>query len=135
MACPFFYPLARFESNSWAVPPRLPLGDPYTGECRATGAAFQPEEHCVREICNVGYGRGRCDRFPETAPADAVRFHVAEDGGEALRVQYVLERDCWPAQHGALECSAESVAGTDDEILRKQAAAFLASYLRRRSES
>lgn len=135
MACPYFYPLARFETSAWVVPPRLPLGDAYAGECRAAGAGFQPEESRARQFCNLGYGRGHCERFPETAPADAVRFHVAEDAGELIRIQYVFERDCWPAEHGVLEGSAAAkslAAGPGDEILRRQAQAFLESYLRRR---
>ena len=86
MACPYFYPVARFEASSWAVPPRLPLGDAYTGECRAPGAPSAPDENRMREICNVGYGRGCCDRFPESANADGVRFHVASDRGERMDV-------------------------------------------------
>jgi hypothetical protein len=136
MACPFFYPVARFETDSWAIPPRLPLGDPYTGECRAAELAFQPEETRAREICNLGYGRSRCDRFPERAPSDAVRFHVARDAGELIRIQFVFEKDCWPQGHGVFECSSASgelSSGPGDQILRQQAAAFVKSYLRRKS--
>jgi hypothetical protein len=114
----------------------LPLGDPYSGECRATGTAFQPEETRVRDTCNPGYGAGACDRFPKSAAADAVRFHVSEDHGQLIRIQYVFEKDCWPREHGVLEYSgaAREVSGeSTDEILRKQASAFLESYLRRKS--
>ena len=111
MACPYFYPVARFETSSWVVPPRLPLGDPYSGECRAADTAFQPDETRLRQICNLGYGRSRCDRFPERALTDAVRFHVAHDAGELIR---------------------NLSSGPDDQILRKQAAAFIESYLRRK---
>jgi hypothetical protein len=136
MACPYFYPVARFESSTWIVPPRLPLGDPYAGECRAGVAAFHPEETQVRQVCTLGYGRSRCDRFPEAALTDAVRFHVAADAGELIRIQYVFEKDCWPQGHGVLECSSATgnlSSGPDDEILRKQASAFVESYLRRKS--
>jgi hypothetical protein len=136
MACPYFYPVARFETSSWVIPPRLPLGDPYAGECRAAEIAFQPEETRVREICNLGYGRSRCNCFPESAVADAVRFHVAADAGELIRIQYVFEKDCWPETHGVLEYSSTTgdlASGPADEILRKQAAAFVESYRRRRS--
>jgi hypothetical protein len=134
MACPYFYPLARFETTSWIVPPRLPLGDAYAGECRASDPAFQPEETKLREICNLGYGRGRCDRFPEAAQADAVRFHILEDAGALIRIQYVFEKDCWPRENGTLECvaGAEST-GPENDTLRRQAAAFAESYGRRRS--
>jgi hypothetical protein len=136
MACPYFYPVARFESSGWVVPPRLPLGDPYTGECRAADAAFQPDETRQRQICNLGYGRSRCDHFPEAALADAVRFHVASDAGELIRIQYVFEKECWPQEHGVFEChsaTGDLSNGPDGEILRKQAAAFIESYLRRKS--
>src|SRR5262249_14852383 len=135
MPCPYFYPVARFESGSWVIPPRLPLGDQYSGECRAGADAFQPEEKKMREVCNLGYGRGRCDRFPDTSPAAAVRFHVSKDAGDLIHIQYVLEKDCWPRRHGILEYSsaaADVSTGTSDPILRRQASAFAESYLRRR---
>ena|SRR5271167_3405047 len=134
MACPYFYPLARFENSTWAVPPRLPLGDPFSGECRVSGSAFQPEETQMRKVCNVGYGRGCCDRFPPSSATDAVRFHVSKDSGKLIRIQYIFEKDCWPKEHGFLEYANATIrSGPADEILRKQAAAFLESYLRRRS--
>jgi hypothetical protein len=134
MACPYFYPLARFETTSWAVPPRLPLGDAFTGECRAAESGFQPAEDQVRQVCNLGYGRGRCDRFPEAAAADAIRFHVSEDAGALIRIQYVFEKDCWPREHGGMECSDAGVVSSEPEnpLLRRQASAFVESYLRRR---
>ncbi|MBZ5609881.1 MAG: hypothetical protein LAP38_16595 [Acidobacteriia bacterium] len=135
MACPYFYPVARFETSTWVVPPRLPLGDAYAGECRAAAGAYQPDETRLRETCNVGYGRLCCDRFPEQASVDAVRFHVAQDAGDLIRIQYVFEKDCWPQQHGVLECSAASrefSGGPLDAVLSRQAAAFVESYLRRR---
>jgi hypothetical protein len=129
MACPYFYPVARFESSPWSVPPRLPLGDAFSGECRAPGNSAQPDETRIREICNLGYGRERCEQFPTESPADAIRFHVATDAGGLIKIQYVFEKDCWPGEHGVFERSA---AG---EILRRQADAFLESYLRRRNET
>jgi hypothetical protein len=127
MACPYFYPVARFETSPWSVPPRLPLGDAFSGECRAPGHSSEPDEACVREICNVGYGRGRCEQFPASSAADAIRFHVAEDAGESVTIQYVFEKDCWPGTHGIFERSA-----AQGGILERQADAFLETYLRRR---
>jgi hypothetical protein len=135
MACPYFYPVARFESSSWVVPPRLPLGDAYAGECRAGAVVFQPDETRSRETCNLGYGRACCDRFPQGTASDAVRFHVAGDEGELIRIQYVFEKDCWPQEHGVMECRATSgdvPSGPDNAVLRRQAAAFVESYVRRR---
>jgi hypothetical protein len=134
MACPYFYPVARFESSPWAVPPRLPLGDAYAGECRAPGAN-RPDESRMREICNLGYGRNRCEYFPAASAADAVRFHVSQDTGELVRIQYVFEKDCWPGERGFFECRPDAAfPGAKDQTLRRQAQAFLESYLRRRNE-
>jgi len=134
MACPFFYPLGRFEGSAWVVPPRLPLGDAFAGECRAQDNAFQPEEERVRQVCNLGYGRGRCDRFPQDAASDAVRFNLTEDAGALIRIQFVYEKDCWPRENGQLNCENGRVAsnGSGDALLDRQAAAFVESYLRRR---
>ena len=80
----------------------------------------------MREVCNLGYGRHGCEQFPPASAADAIRFHVAEDSGELIRIQYVFEKDCWPNEHG-------DAAALTNEIARRQAHVFLESYLRRRS--
>jgi hypothetical protein len=126
MACPYFFPVARFETSPWSVPPRLPLGDAFSGECRASESAVQPDETRMREVCNLGFGRHGCEHFPQGSTADAIRFHVAQDLGELIHIQYVFEKDCWPGEHG----DASSLA---NEIVRRQADVFLESYLRRRS--
>ena len=128
MACPYFYPVARFETSPWSVPPRLPLGNAFSGECRAPGNSAQPDETRVREICNFGYGRDRCEQFPAESTADAIRFHVAKDAGELIEIQYVFEKDCRPGEHGTVHMSACAT-------LQRQADAYLESYLRRRSET
>jgi hypothetical protein len=137
MACPYFYPVARLEANYWAVAPRLPLGDTYTGECRSQTSSVQPNEETTRQFCNVGYGRGSCERFPASAPADAVRFHIAAETAGTLRIQYVIEKDCRPQEHGTVECSMPSreLSGSvTDQLLRRQLSAFVESYLRRCAE-
>jgi hypothetical protein len=128
MACPYFYPVARFQTSPWSVPPRLPLGDAFSGECRAAENSAQPDETRVRELCNLGYGRGRCEHFPLNSAADAIRFHVAKDAGELIEIQYVFEKDCWPGEHGIVHSSLSAT-------LQRQADAYLESYLRRRSET
>jgi hypothetical protein len=83
----------------------------------------------------LGYGRARCDRFPELASTDAVRFHIASDAGALIRIQYVFEKECWPQEHGVFEChgaTGKLSSGPAGEILRKQATAFIESYLRRK---
>jgi hypothetical protein len=127
MACPYFFPVARFETSPWSVPPRLPLGDAFSGECRAK-SRIQPDETRMREVCNLGYGRHGCDQFPERSAADAVRFHVSQDSGELIKIQYVFEKDCWPGEHG-------DATDLTNEIVRRQAQVFLESYLRRRNET
>ncbi len=132
MACPYFYPVARFETSPWSVPPRLPLGAAFSGVCRAPGSSIQPpvqpDETRQRELCNLGYGRQACDQFPETSAADAIRFHVAKDSGDLINIQYVFEKDCWPGEHG-------DATSLTNEILRRQAQVFLESYLKRRNEA
>lgn len=129
MACPYFYPVARFETSPWSVPPRLPLGDAFSGECRAPGSIIQPDEERTRAVCNLGYGRYSCEQFPPGSPADAIRFHVLKDAGELIHIQYVFEKECWPAERGDFD------SATAGEILRRQAQVFRESYLRRRSEA
>jgi hypothetical protein len=133
MACPYFYPVARFETSPWSVPPRLPLGEGYSGECRAPSSPAQPalelSETHLREICNVGYGRRCCEHFPAQSDADAIRFHVSSDAGKLIKIQYIFEKDCWPGEHGEIDFTA--VSG----VLRRQAEAFRESYLRRRSQT
>ncbi len=85
-------------------------------------------------FCNVGYGRDGCLRFPHDANADAVRFHIANEKVELIRIQYVYEKDCWPREHGTLECSLKSLgpcASQANELLLRQAGAFLESFQRR----
>jgi hypothetical protein len=137
MACPYFYPEALLQMDYWAVPPRLPLGDAYSGECRAQDAGFRPDEKTARHVCNLGYGRGSCGRLPADASGDAVRFHVAAETPQMLRIQYVLEKDCWPQEHRIFEWSklSQEISGElPDEILRRQLGAFVESYRRRCAE-
>ena len=133
MACPYFYPVARFESSPWTVPPRLPLGDAFSGVCRAPGAE-QPDESLMRQVCNSGYGRQACSQFPAGAAADAIRFHVAQDAGKLIQIQFVLEKDCWPAERGTFEYQVTcGFAGAPaDPTLCRQAEVYIQSYLRRR---
>ena len=118
MACPFFQPVRRIaEADRWTHVPRLPLGDFFEGVCRSReGEVFGPSEETVRELCCWGYSRGRCDRFPADAKADAVRFSVSSG-----RLIYILERDGSPVEHG------EVVRGAASELLLAQARAFAES--------
>ena len=101
MACPFFYPVARFADPAFVIPPRLPLGDAYLGECRAQTPALLLAAEDLHRACNAGYGRGACSRFPSAAEDDAVRFQVGEWRDTTVAVQYIVERQCWPVRHGS----------------------------------
>lgn len=119
----------------------LPLGDRWAGICRANpGSAATPPaqagENSPRSLCNLGYARQECPRFPGGDAPDAVRFTVSRDDGAALHLYYVVERDHQPFAHGPLEFSPSSAAFTNappGETLRNQAAAYLDSFLRRKS--
>jgi hypothetical protein len=133
--CPFFVPEQRLEPGPWTNPPRLPLGDAYSGFCRARPGEFHapPESH-QREVCNCGYARGRCDRFPAGDAADAVRFSITAGQAGKLRLVYILEKDHAPTSHGAIEFFNRQDLVLDpcaDELPVSQARAFVESYLRK----
>jgi hypothetical protein len=142
VACPFFVPSRRLEIAGWVRPPRFPLGDPFAGACHARPAEIvEPTESRQRELCNCGYARGRCDRFPGDSAADAVRFSVTTDTPNRLLVVYVVEKDHAPAEHGILEYTW--VNDVEDsrlegphvsDVLVQQARAFIESYLSRRAK-
>jgi hypothetical protein len=96
----------------------LPLGEAYSGVCRAGG---EPSEDQQFELCNHGYARGRCESFPNSSPADAVRFSITCD--EPLRLVYILEKNHAPLEFGEF---------APNQILAAQARAFLSSHARLR---
>src|SRR6185369_16454357 len=131
MSCPYFYPVqARAQGGENA---RLPLGDSWAGVCRAVPERhWQPDEAVMRPLCNLGYARGSCPRFPEPDGPDAVRFTISSDDGGSVRIYYVVERDHRPYAHGPLEYSRAAGAFAcppANENLTRQAAAYLESYL------
>ncbi len=138
MACPFFYPLERFDDKAWTKRPRLPLGDPYTGFCHADPMReWLPDQQTLRERCNVGSAQG-CGRFPKEAGPDAVRFSITSDHNNVLRIFYVRERNHATLDHGVLDMAAETReflnGSAPGELLRKQARAYAESYLRRKQD-
>ena len=135
MPCPYFYPVDQLV---WASAPKLPLGDAYTGSCRADPVQpAPPAADALVDLCNLGYARGRCARFPEGAGPDAVRFAVTQDAAGAIRISWVRESDHHPFDHGVLEYTAEAqalVSAPVDGLVLQQAQAYLASYLRRKKK-
>jgi len=116
------------------------LGDSFGGACHAHPAEViePPEAQHQRDLCNCGYARGRCDRFPGGNAPDAVRFSVTDDTPARLLVVYVVEKDHAPAEFGTLEyliADARLDGPVISDILALQARAFLESYLRRRALS
>ena len=133
MACPWFSPQQPLSETRTGPSPRTPLGELWSGLCRAPG----DHAEAASDACNTGYARSRCPHFPADAPDDAVRFHVASENGDLIRLQYIYERQWWPAEHGVLEYSRSQrritpVTGSD--LLRQQAAAFAASWIRKTTE-
>jgi hypothetical protein len=112
----------------------LPLGDEWVGLCRAEpGAPARPDE---AGLCNMGYARGACPRFPTGEGPDAVRFTIRAVDKTSVRLYYVVERDHHPFAHGPLGFSLASgalVDPPDGEWLGRQALAYVRSYLRRRA--
>lgn len=127
MPCPYFRPGRRLGPSRSIVP----LGDLWAGECTAGAAAVEPDENTVSSLCNFGYARGRCARYPGTGGADAVRFSVAADRGGVLSLRFAVERDYLPLAHGTLVFSDGRVTPEPTPLLRRQAEAYLESYLRR----
>ena len=131
MSCPYFFPVEMRGGR--AV---LPLGENWAGECRAIpDRPLQPEESMLRH-CNLGYVRLSCPRFPADDGPDAVRFTISSHEGDIVRISYVKERNHLPFAHGFLACSLASGEwnAPSDEMLRRQAQAYLESYLRRKKE-
>jgi hypothetical protein len=90
----------------------------------------------LQHLCNLGYARGTCARFPSGEGPDAVRFTVSRDQGDSLRIYYVLERDHHPFAHGPLDYSVARGAFVDPpagETVSRQAQAYVESYLRRKA--
>jgi len=111
----------------------LPLGGFWDGVCHARGSGdpWRPDEDTVLPLCNLGYARGYCDRFPQEDGPDAVRFAILGDDGSSIRLRYTAERDHYPHAHGALELSRPLAGPPIGELLARQAQAYVNSYLRR----
>ena len=138
MACPYFLPQKRIDHPLWPHPPRLPLGDGWSGECTAPGhEGVRPSDDELKDGCNLGYARA-CPRLPSGRTSDAVRFSLARDRNRKLSVQFVCEIGHAPAGHGLLEFDAATGRWSSthaDARIQRMAECFLDSYLRRKATS
>jgi hypothetical protein len=134
MACPYFHPQTRIEASLWPHPPRLPLGDGWSGHCTAPGhEGARPSDEELKDGCNLGYARN-CSRLPRERSCDAVRFSLARDRERKLTVQFVCEIAHAPAAHGMLEFDAAAQSWSSqhaDPRIQRMAECFLQAYLRR----
>jgi hypothetical protein len=138
VACPFFAPSVRLPAGSTFPAPRQPLGDPYAGLCHAVPSApFEPPEPVLRRFCNCGYARGLCRHFPDSHPADAVRFSVTADHeNDHVKLVYIIEQYHAPLEYGPLEYAGGIWVGLEpSEPLASQARAFAENYLSRRAST
>lgn len=138
MACPFFYATQKVSGARQCAPVQMPLGDTYEGECRAHPDPYRPAEEELARLCNLGYARTKCPRFPPEAGPDAVRFAVSRDNQEKFVVLYVEERDHLPWEHGSLEYDVGSqkfVEPHPNPIVNRLAEAYAEAYLRRIARS
>jgi len=136
MSCPYFYPVEAVEGRLPAPADALmPLGDFWDGVCQAvSGHPHRPDDPALLRFCNLGYARGNCAHFPAGDGPDAVRFAIARDLGDTIRIQYAVETEHHPFAHGRLEYSrvrGEYVEWPADALLRSKALAYVWSYLRR----
>ncbi|HLH43974.1 MAG TPA: hypothetical protein VKV74_13370 [Bryobacteraceae bacterium] len=135
VACPYFLPQCELPDGLWVHEPRWPLGKAFSGLCysRASEPLEPPGQH-QEELCNYGYARGRCERFPPGSTTDAVRFSIIEKDALRLRIVYVVEKEHVPARFGTLDYGIHAGAVSHpgpDAVLTRQAEAFAKSYLAR----
>jgi hypothetical protein len=135
MPCPFFDPVRPRGSAPDPRTAMLPLGDSWTGICIADPLHPTPADDSVlHPLCNLGYARHTCNRFPASSGPDAARFSIARDDSDAIRIAWVLERDHHPFGHGMLTWSRadRDFTAPDSAAPVRQARAYVASYLRRK---
>jgi hypothetical protein len=138
VACPCFFPIERIRQSTGKKSPPVPLGDSWSGVCRAAPESdWLPDANTLQQLCNFGYARQKCARVPAGA-ADAVRFTISNDHDGLVGIYWVMEKDHLPFAHGPLEYSrAESgfLAAHPDARVSQQAQAYVSSYLRRKEAS
>ena len=74
----------------------LPLGDFLDRPLPRAPPTLHPRSRYAPPLCNLGYARGACDRFPDGDGPDAVRFTISRDEAVRSGIDYVIERDHLP---------------------------------------
>jgi hypothetical protein len=123
------------DDGGWVHPARLPLGGGWTGHCTAPqheGAL--PDEHQLRECCNLGYANA-CSFRPSDPQYDSVRFGVIRESDDRVVLCYAFEKQHQPGEHGTIEFSRTSgwVHMHPDQRVQKMAECYLDSYLIRKN--
>lgn len=136
MACPFFMPEQRFESD-WPFPQRLPLAGGWSGTCTAPGHdGARPSDDELKSGCNLGYAKG-CGRLPADRHADAVRFALGEECDGVLHVRFASELAHLPASHGELlydKASATWLLRHQDSRIQRMAECYVQIQLPKRKQ-
>ena len=136
MACPFFYPTVRHDSELWPFRRRLPLGDGFQGQCTAPGHQGEtPDESVLRDCCNLGYAC--CPRLPQEREADAVHFSVASDRDGVIALHWVMVKNHAAASHGQVHFERASrtwLEPNPNPNVQRMAQCYVESYLSRRGE-
>ena len=137
MACPFFLPQQRFESD-WPFPHRLPLGAGWAGVCTAPRhVGARPTQDELKNGCNVGYAKG-CTRLPQERHADAIRFALGSESKGVQHVRFTCERGHLPAGHGELlyeKATATWLHKHENACVQRMAECYVQIQLERREQS
>jgi hypothetical protein len=137
VACPFFMPQERFDSD-WPFPQRLPLGAGWAGTCTAPGHdGVRPSDEELKSGCNLGYAKS-CSRLPAERHADAIRFALGVERDGIVRVSFACERASLPAGHGELlydKINGSWLQPHDDARLQRMAECYLDTQTERRRNS
>lgn len=137
MSCPYFMPTEEFREWAWHARPRLPLGEPWRGECTAPGhEGERPSDDEIKQFCSFGYAL-RCPRLPAQRHADKIAFSLARDKEGIVLLYFVQEIDHTPGEHGTLQYDSQQgrwLKPHQDARVQRQAECYLASYLRRKEE-
>jgi hypothetical protein len=136
MSCPYFDPVQPRGAAGDARFAMLPLGDSWSGNCLAGAQGPASPDALPLSVCNLGYARDSCGRFPGGEGPDAARFSISADDGTAVRVAWVLERDHHPFDHGSITfLRADSIfqASQVSPAVLRLAGAYVARYLEAKS--